>query len=51
LCAGDWVMVAVQAGALRSRMPGYAPGSFRFGHDRDGGGRRGAARGDRAGPA
>jgi hypothetical protein len=53
LCARDWVMVmaAVRAGALRSRMPGYVPGCFRFGHGRDGGGRRGAAGGDGAGRA
>jgi hypothetical protein len=53
LCARDWVMAmaAVRAGALRSRIPGYVPGCFRFGHGRDGGGRRGAAGGDRTGLA
>src|SRR3989442_13158383 len=44
-------MTTVQARAPKSRMPGYAPRGFRFGHERDGGGRRAAARGDRAGPA
>ena len=57
MCARDWVMVmvmvmaTVRAGALRSRMPGHVPGCFRFGHGRDGGGRRGAAGGDGAGRA
>ena len=51
MCARDMVVAAVRAGALRWRMTGYMPGCFRFGHGRDGGGRRGAAGGDGAGRA